>query len=51
MQDKEDGHMFCLKNLFSIYQKMSSTEKDIYMEICDMSTLKQETNREMERKR
>jgi hypothetical protein len=27
MQDKEDGHMFCLKNLFSIYQKMSSTEK------------------------
>jgi hypothetical protein len=51
MQDKEDGHVFCLKNLFSIYQKMSSTEKDIYLEIYDRSTLKQETNREMERER
>ena len=45
MQDGEDEQMFCLINSFYIYQKMTSKDEEIYLESCEMSSLKQETKR------
>jgi len=49
MQDGEDEQIFCLINSFYAYQKMTSKDKEIYMESCEMSALKQETKRERDK--
>jgi len=41
--------MFCLKNFFSIYQKMSSKDEEIFLKNYEISALKEETKRERER--
>jgi hypothetical protein len=51
MQDGEDEKMFCLINLFYIYQKMSSKHEDIFLKNYGKISLKLETRRGRERER
>jgi len=50
MQDREDEHMFCLRNFFCIYHKMLSKDERIFLENCEMSALKKKIERDRDRK-
>jgi hypothetical protein len=40
MQDEEDKHMFCIRNFFCIYHKISSKNEEIFLKKYEMSALK-----------